>query len=82
MDQDDAQLRLLIQAKSAEWDRKFRQMQDALHAKDAAIEEARNRADMRAYISTPGTLGVSCFPGFYGRGVLCVPWSLFPFGVW
>lgn len=31
---------------------------------------------------TPGTLGVSCFPGFYGRGVLCVPWSLFPFGVW
>ena len=31
---------------------------------------------------TPGTLGVSRFPGFYGRGVLCVLWSLFPFGVW
>ena len=32
--------------------------------------------------ATPGILGVSCFLGFYGRGVLCVPWSLFSFGVW
>ena len=39
-------------------------------------------AAQAACIPTPGTLGVSCFPGFYGRGVLCVPWSLFPFGVW
>jgi endoglucanase len=31
---------------------------------------------------TPGILGVSCFLGFYGCGVLCAPWSLFPFGGW
>ena len=53
-----------------------------LDASRREIMESRAWGLTAAYNPTPGTLGVSCFPGFYGRGVLCVPWSLFPFGVW
>ena len=49
--QDDAEIRRLIDQRTREWNVKFRQMQEQIARKDELIEQTRNRADMQAYIS-------------------------------
>ena len=50
MNQDDAQLRLMIDARTREWEAKFRQMQEQIARKDEQIEQTRNRVEIGAYI--------------------------------
>ena len=48
---EDAMLRLEIERRTQEWNRKFTDLENQLRRKDAAIEEARNRRELQAFIS-------------------------------
>ncbi len=50
MNQDDAEIRRLIEQRGREWDAHFRRMQDEIARKDELIEQARNRIEIDAYI--------------------------------
>ncbi|MGH3407551.1 MAG: hypothetical protein ACRDRJ_34385 [Streptosporangiaceae bacterium] len=47
--EEDRELRLLIDQRTREWDQRFKRMQDELDRKNALIDQQRQRADMRAY---------------------------------